>query len=170
MDFFEAVEKRYSYRGDFTDEALPREALEKILEAGIRAPSGLNRQTTTVLAVTEPALRQQLADILPTPATKSAQALLVMLSEGEGAKADFEVEDYAACTENILLAVAALGYASVWIDGQVRNEAVRTAMAQLLAIPPEYMIRALLPIGVAKTPGVQKAKKPLSERVRFEHF
>ena len=32
----------------------------------------------------------------------------------------FQVEDCAAAVENILLAVTALGYATVWIDGWLR--------------------------------------------------
>ena len=36
MDVFEAIEKRYSYRGPFRDIPIPREHLRKIVEAGIR--------------------------------------------------------------------------------------------------------------------------------------
>ena len=40
MDFFDVVKRRGSYRGPFAQEAVPQEALRKILEAGVRAPSG----------------------------------------------------------------------------------------------------------------------------------
>ena len=36
MDFFEAVAKRYSYRGEFTDAPVPRGDLEKIVQAPCR--------------------------------------------------------------------------------------------------------------------------------------
>lgn len=42
MEFFEAVRKRSSYRSTFAELPVPREDIIKILEAGIRAPSGLN--------------------------------------------------------------------------------------------------------------------------------
>jgi len=56
MDFFEAVDARYSYRGEFADEAVPRDDLEKILRAGLAAPSGCNKQTTT-LVLRQPSIR-----------------------------------------------------------------------------------------------------------------
>ena len=39
MDFFEAVDARYSYRGEYTDDPVSRDDLEKIIRAGLAAPS-----------------------------------------------------------------------------------------------------------------------------------
>ena len=40
MDVLEAIEKRGSYRDVFLPEPVPQEDLDRILTAGIRAPSG----------------------------------------------------------------------------------------------------------------------------------
>ena len=80
------------------------------MEAGIKAPSGHNLQTTSFIVVTDPQLRQHLASILPTKATKTAPAFIVALSEAKpspGSNLCFAVEDYAAAVENILLAITA---------------------------------------------------------------
>ena len=77
MDFFDVVKRRGSYRGPFAQEAVPQEALRKILEAGVRAPSGYNLQTTSFYVVTDAALRQKLAAIFPTKAVQTAPVLLV---------------------------------------------------------------------------------------------
>lgn len=45
MDLFTAIAQRHSYRGPFTDQAIPREDLQQIVQAGIVAPSGKNEQT-----------------------------------------------------------------------------------------------------------------------------
>ena len=56
MDLFEAMEKRHSYRGSFTDKPVLKEDLVKILDAGLRAPSGKNQQTTEFIIVDDPEL------------------------------------------------------------------------------------------------------------------
>jgi len=33
---------------------------------------------------------------------------------------EFEIEDYAASTENIMLAITAMGYSGVWMDGMMK--------------------------------------------------
>ncbi|MFW6293749.1 MAG: nitroreductase family protein, partial [Spirochaetota bacterium] len=40
MDTIEAIRRRASYRGAYTDQPVPREDLERIAEAGLIAPSG----------------------------------------------------------------------------------------------------------------------------------
>lgn len=123
MEFFEVIEKRYSYRGAFKDQPVPKEDLVKIVEAAVKAPSGLNRQTCGFVVVTEPALRAKLNEIFPHQGIASAPAVIVALSsykEVYKGKA-FEIHDYAAAVENILLAVTALGYATVWTDGETAD-------------------------------------------------
>ena len=39
MDLFEAVTKRHSYRGTFRVQPVPRSDLERIVQAGLQAPS-----------------------------------------------------------------------------------------------------------------------------------
>ena len=42
---------RRSYRGKYKNQPVPREDLQKILEAGLAAPSGCNKQTTSLICV-----------------------------------------------------------------------------------------------------------------------
>ncbi len=41
--------KRRSYRGKYKDVKVPREHLTAIMEAGLAAPSGCNKQTTSLI-------------------------------------------------------------------------------------------------------------------------
>ena len=41
---------RTSYRGKYTPDPVPREHMQQLLEAGIAAPSGCNKQTTSLIA------------------------------------------------------------------------------------------------------------------------
>lgn len=169
MDFFEVIEKRHSYRGEFKDQPIPKEDLVKIIEAAIKAPSGLNQQTCGFVVVIDPDLRAKLSEIFPHRGIASAPAIIVALSsykEAYKGKA-FEIHDYAAAVENLLLAVTALGYASVWTDGETADGGRQARIAKLLDVPDDQTVRALLPVGVPLEAGRPKEKKPLSERVRF---
>ena len=45
---------RTSYRGKYDPTPIPREHLQQLLEAGFAAPSGCNKQTTSLIAVDDP--------------------------------------------------------------------------------------------------------------------
>jgi nitroreductase len=166
MDVFEAVEKRHSYRGEYKDQAVPREDLCRIVEAGLRAPSGYNLQTTSFVIVDEPDLVVRIADIVERPTVRGAKAIIVCVSEAVASSSGlaFEVEDASAAVENILLAVTAMGYATCWIDGSLRREGRAERIAELIGVPGGRTVRVILPIGVPSVACPQKEKKPFCER------
>jgi nitroreductase len=79
MTLFEAVQKRYSYRGAYQPLPVPREDLRKILEAGLAAPSGCNTQTTSLIALDDPALVKKLGGLLGKSGFATAPAALCVL-------------------------------------------------------------------------------------------
>ena len=79
MDFFSVIKKRCSYREEFDMAEISKEELQEIVEAGICAPSGYNHQTTSFIIVTNHELKQELAKMIPTPAMKTAAAVIVLL-------------------------------------------------------------------------------------------
>jgi nitroreductase len=175
MDFFEAVKKRHSYRGGFKSIPVPRQDLEKVVQAGLDAPSGCNAQTTEFVIVDEPALVRQVARLHPTSkAMQQAQAFIVCILDKnpklvyEGLA--FQIEDCAAATENMLLAITAMGYASVWIDGWLRREGRAEILGKMLNLPEGKYIRILLPIGVAAEDYTSPPKKPFGERAWFNRY
>ena len=64
-------------------------------------------------------MRSKLAELIPTPATKSAPVILVAVSEEKINQASgaahfaFDTQDYAAAVENILLGAVAMGCAAL---------------------------------------------------------
>lgn len=166
MELFEAIGKRGSYRGEYTQAEIPKEDLEKIVCAGIRAPSGLNMQSTSFVVVTNAELREKISELMPSPATQTAPAILVVISEViESQWGAFEVEDYGAAVENILLAMTGLGYAGVWMDGTTRSEGIDAKIKEMLELPEKFSVRTIIPIGVPKDEVKQREKKPMEERV-----
>lgn len=172
MDVFEAIAKRHSYRGAFLDRPIPREDLVKIVEAGVHAPSGKNEQTTSFVIVDEPELLRQLAEIINRPVCQTAKAMIVCVIDPRPVfgEISFAVEDCAAAVENMWLAITALGYATVWLDGALRVDRVAERVGELLGIPPGRQVRVVLPLGVAAEPGVQKEKLPFDRRAWFNRW
>ena len=54
------IMSRRSYRGKFKPDPVRREDLAAILETGLAAPSGCNKQTTSLIAVDDPAILARL--------------------------------------------------------------------------------------------------------------
>ena len=172
MDFFDAAKARHSYRGAYKDEPVPEEDLRRIVQAAIDAPSGCNFQTSEFVIVTDADLIARMGDLTGCEVIATAPAVIVVLCNTgpnrNGVR--FWVEDCSAATENALLAVSALGYASCWIDGLLRREGRAEAIAEMLGVPDTHTVRILLPVGVAAEMGERPAKKPFEERAWMNRY
>ena len=172
MDLFKAIEMRCSYRGPYKDKKVPRKDIEKIIEAGIRAPSGYNRQTTSFVIADDADVVKDIGDIMGNERVGSSPAVIVVLMDTDDGGKDlyFGIEDYGAAVENVLLAVTALGYASVWIDGALRREDRAKRIADLLGVTERLQVRVVLPLGVPAEDKQQNEKKSFSERAWYNRY
>ena len=116
MNVLEAISKRHSYRGKFKPDSIPREALIKIVQAGLDAPSGCNKQTTSFIAIDDPDVLQSIHAVIDPPIGETAPAAICVLTQRINAHRDrcFAVQDYSAAIQNMLLAIVELGYQSCW--------------------------------------------------------
>lgn len=173
MDVFEAIAKRYSYRGRYRPEPVPREDLRRIMQAGLDAPSGCNKQSTSLIGVDDPALIRELGEMLQKPGFASAPSAICVLTQRIPAIAGriYSVQDYGAAIENVLLAVTALGYASCWVEGHITGQSdIGRRMAQRLGVPEGYELVAYLPIGTPAENGKRAQKKSFAQRAWFNGF
>ena len=172
MDLFDVIAARRSYRGSYLPEQVPREDLQRIMEPGLAAPSGCNKQTTALVAVDDPALLQQIFAIMELPFCKSAPAVIcvttkhiVAYRDGWGKDRCYQVQDYAAAIENMLLAITALGYASCWIEGHVTDaDEQGRRIAELLHVTEKEALVCVLPVGRPADEMKPVRKQPFSER------
>jgi nitroreductase len=172
MDLFETIARRYSYRGAFTDAIVPREDLKKIVQAAIQAPSACNEQVVSFVIVDDPPLLRQIAEIIGRPVCHTAKAMIACVVDPRPvfAGVSFGAEDCAAAVENMLLAITALGYASVWLDGALRAENRAARIGRLLGVPANQTIRILLPIGIPVEPGQQREKLAFGQRAWYNRY
>ena len=173
MNIMEAIENRHSYRGRYAPAPVPREHLIEIMRAGLAAPSGCNKQTTSLIAVDDPAVLEKLHSVIQPPIGETAPAMICVLTRRINAYRDkcFAVQDYAAAIENMLLAIVALGYQSCWIEGHITDDdRIGERMAAILGVPEGYELVCFLPVGVAEDEVAPPLKKAFGERAWFNRF
>ena len=173
MSVLQAIEARHSYRGRYLDQLVPREDLARILRAGLCAPSDCNKQTASLIAVDDPAVLAKLREVIRPPIAQTAPAMICVLTKRIIAYGDrcYSVQDYAAATQNMLLAIVALGYQSCWIEGHITDaDAIGRQMADILGVPKEYDLVCFLPVGVAAEVVRPPEKLPFEVRAWFNGF
>ena len=173
MSTLTTILTRTSYRGKYDPTPIPREHLRQLLEAGLAAPSGCNKQTTSLIAVDDPELLKQLNALTDSRIGKTAPAMILVLTRRIIAYRDrsFFIQDYSAAIENILIAAVAMGYESCWVEGHITDaDNIGRQMADVLGVPEEYELVCYLPIGKAAEPTRKPKKYPFSERAWFNGF
>jgi nitroreductase len=172
MDLFEAIKKRHSYRGQFQPTPVPRADLEKIVAAGIAAPSAMNEQIATFVIIDDPEVLKQIADVVARPVCQTAPAMIAVVGDPRPIfhGISFCLEDCSAAVENMLLSITALGYASVWLDGVLRTGDAGAKINAILGVPEGQSVEVLLPVGVPVVEETQKEKKPFTQRALYNRF
>ena len=171
MQTLEAIKSRKSYRSTFAPTKVPREDLKEIIEAGFLAPSGCNLQTTKFIGVDEPELVKKLAEIYGFEWAATAPAAILLLTKFTASPGgpSYHVQDFSAAAENILLALTDKGYATTWIEGQIRGEKGER-MKAVLGVPAEYDIAVYMPLGIPASTVQAPKKDPFEERAWFNGF
>jgi nitroreductase len=175
MDIFECIQKRYSYRGPYVNTPVPRENLEKIIKTGLAAPSGCNKQTTSLVGLDDYQILDKITTLIKKNGFggKTPPAGICILTQKIPGYADvyFNIQDYAAAIENMLLAITALGYASCWIEGHITEDVeTQKHIAIILNIPTEYKVIGFLPIGTPEKEGNRPSYKLFSERAWYNVY
>lgn len=102
----------------FLDRPIPDELLDRILKAGLNAPSGLNNQKAVMVAVRDKQTRDLLAQIntrikgVDSDTFYGAPCVIVVLSDPAHST---WVEDGSLVMGNLMNAATALGLGSCWI-------------------------------------------------------
>ncbi len=172
-DIINAILKRRSYRGAYKSTPVPREDIVKIMEAGLAAPSGCNKQTTSLIAVDDPALLNELKALIDPPIAMDAPVFICVLTQKTIAYRDrtFYIQDYSAAIENMLIAITALGYESCWYEGHITDvDRIGRKLADRLGVPENYELACVLPVGIAQSEPTSPKKKEFYKRAWFNGF
>lgn len=161
MDTFEAIKKRRTIRR-FTGGLIPREDLEKIVDAARLAPTGSNKQPWEFVVVTDREIISKLSEGREFMNNSAAIIAVVM-----DTSTLWHVHDGSAAIENILLASVALGYGACWFEGS--TVPFEEKFKAILNIPAEKKLQSLVPIGVpAESPN--PPKRSLEDVIHWEKY
>ena len=164
MEVLEGILSRKSVK-KYKSEPVPKEILEKILEAGKAAPTGRNLQAPIILAVTNRQVRDELskinASVMGAEGTDpfyGAPVVLVVLAKKE---IRTRVYDGSLVMGNMLLAAHALGLGACWIHRAKETFELPEGKALLekLGITEEYEGIGNCVIGYADGEPQAKPKK-----------
>lgn len=117
MDTFENIKTRRSVR-KFKSDPVPQELLDQIIEAGLYAPSGMGRQATVIISVTNKDVRNKLSGLnakimgADTDPFYGAPAVLIVLAKKD---CPTGIYDGSLVMQNLMLAAHELGLGSCWI-------------------------------------------------------
>lgn len=146
----------------YEDRAVESEKVEKLLRAGMAAPTAVNKQPWHFIVVTDKNQLQKLSEANPN-ARMAAKAPLAIVVCGdmdkalEGDAREFWIQDCSAATENILLAATGMGLGAVW-TGTYPSKERCAAVAEALKLPESLIPLNTIVIGYPDTEPTPKDK------------
>jgi len=127
---------------------VPEEVIKELLEAAMQAPSARNEQPWHFVVIKE----REILDAIPkfhpySQMLREAPLAILVCGDCQLAKdIGYIVQDCAAATQNILLAVHSKGLGAVWLGIYPRAERI-AGIRQLLNIPEHIIPISLIAIG-----------------------
>lgn len=146
-DFLELARSRYSVRG-FDGRDIPDEDIDKIIEAGIAAPTGKNNQPVKIWVFRSEEAREKLLSCTIMKFIGNAKVIFAVGADPSKAwTRSFDEKniadiDAAIVVTHMLLEIHDLGYGSTWIGHFDTN-----ALAELFPETAGYSMVGLLPVG-----------------------
>jgi nitroreductase len=135
----------------FTGAAVSIESLDKIVRAGMAAPTAVNKQPWSFVVVTDRKKMDELAAGLPNArGIQKAGAVIIVCTEPEKANLqskDFAIIDASLASENILLATEAMGLGGHWTASYPYEDKMKHVRA-VLGIPANVIPLNVILVGV----------------------
>ncbi|MBA7549072.1 NADH dehydrogenase [subsurface metagenome] len=165
----EAIKKRQSIRS-YLNKEIPEELLQQILEAGRLAPSACNNQPWKFIVVRDKNLKKKLVLACNNQKFVGEASLIIV---GCATNPSYKMGngeysctlDLAIALEHMNLESISLGLGNCWI-GAFNEDQVK----EVLGVPEEVLIVALMSVGYPKELGMKKGRKPLSEIICYDKY
>jgi nitroreductase len=155
MDFWTAVNTRYSVRAFDPESEVSSDQVERLLDAALQAPSAGNRQPWHFYVVRNPSQKRGLAAAAYGQGfVAQAPVVIVVCANPPQSAARYGtrgyelycLQDTAAAAEHILLGAVALGLGGCWVGAFDEAQ-----VARVLRMPANLRPVAILPLGKPAT-------------------
>jgi len=175
MDILKAIKKRRSVRG-YLDKIIPKQVLNRVLEAARLAPTAANKQPFKLVLVTDKLTKTKLVEA-SRKQTFIAEAPIVVVGcafpeesyQKIGGTHTSEEIDISIVFDHLMLQAAEEGLGTCWI-GAFDEAKVK----EILNIPSNVRVVGLTPLGYPSgkefKSGKHLERKPLSEIALHERY
>lgn len=148
--FLSLAQKRRSIR-KYQDKPLAPEEIETLVEAMLRAPTSMGKNSWEFVVVTDPGLLETLSTAKPHGASFLKNAAVGIVVCGDPQITDVWIEDASIASIYIHLAAASLELGSCWIQIRERkHDDARSAeayVAEILNLPAQMRVESIIAIG-----------------------
>lgn len=151
MPLIETILKRRSVR-TYTDEEISPEKLDKIVEAGLLAPTSRNRKPCEFYVVKDKEILKKLSrsKAAGSAMLENANAAIVVFADSE--KADTWIEDSSIALAYMDLMANELNVGSCWCQSHLRfdanDEKSEDVIRQIFAMDEKYRVVGILSLGM----------------------
>ena len=151
MELLKLLQRRRSIR-KYTGERITDETLEKILQAGVFAPSSRAIYPVAREVVRDKEMLRKLSECKASGAAmlKNADAAIVVI--GDTAKSDAWIEDCSITMTLMMLEATEQGVGNCWVQCRGRRTSEGTSaevcVRELLDIPDNFGVLAILSLGM----------------------
>jgi nitroreductase len=164
MDVFEAIKQRKSVR-EYSEKKVEKYLIEKVIDAGKVAATARNEQPWEFIVTYDKKILEKICAMCPNgPFIKGASCLIAVFSKDT----KYYIEDCSAATQNMLLAIEALGLGGCWIAGDKKDYAEE--VRKIFNVPSGYKLVSMISIGYPKKQESPKPKRSLNEVLHWDKW
>jgi nitroreductase len=165
MDIFELIKTRRSIR-KFTDEPVSDEIIDKIIEAGAWAPSGLNNQPWKFAIIKDNELKIKISTLTcySRIVLNTNTLIAVFLDNSLSYDRTKDCQAIGACVQNMLLAIHSMGLGAVWLGEILKN---KDKVLQLLGKAQDVELMAVIAFGHPAEKGGKGMRKDAAQTIIF---
>ena len=152
MDLLDILKKRKSIR-KYTEEEIPQETINKIIEAGRLAPSGRNKKPVKLILVRDKETLEFLSNTRSHGSQLLAGANAAIVVTGNSELSDTWIEDCSIAMIIMQLQATELGVGNCWVQVRGRmleetNEVTEDLIKAKLDIPDNFSVECMLALGM----------------------
>lgn len=169
MELWDAILTRRSIRR-YTNQSIPDDLIEKLLIAGMHAPSARNKQPWHFIVVRKRELLDKISVIHPYAYMLKEAPLGIIICGDKKLEIteEYIVQDCSAATQNILLAAHGFGLGAVWLGIYPREPRIK-ALRELFSLPENIIPISMVSVGYpAEKKNYENRFKP--DRVHFDSW
>lgn len=168
MDIFETIKNRRSVRV-FQDKPVEKELIEKLIEAGVQAPSSCNVQGWRFIVIDNQETKNKIVDNGGSVLIEKTPVGILVVYDNRTRNLEYKdyIQSAAAAMQNIFLSTTALGLGCCWINHLPTQRILR----KMFEIPNYFSPIGFLMIGYPKHTPIPVARKyHLDQIVSYNTF